>query len=527
MKLKKRKKQFKLLSTLMPLAIGIGISSSAYADNSFVSNANLPTDVKETCTADIASWFGGNVTANGWVEPANSLNKVFGEFATNSRCDFYKWGAQMFLWLTSGQEFKHVFNTAPTFFDVSIKDENGKRTFIAQDGPMMLGVRKSKTNEEIELGQAGGLDALISQDESIVYYSLHANDVFALYTTGQKKNTFGTSLPDFPNTKNDLSKVVDFAREWGYPIYDPEALAMELKASWIDASTLSDDEKQNYVLTSAIVPIFDRNTSANTNGVEQWSIIGNQPKTLALVGMHIVGTVKDHPEMVWSTIEHVNNAPDNTYSYTNTSNQTKSVSYNSSGNWNFSKSTLTHPPASITASAKVSTYTPTGDVSSPECVGKNPLANECLVSTSNVSNGGKIAPIDIFRVDPWGNNQGTNPTKLTAAIENNTDLISINKSVLSQLITGDIRGNYIQTGGVWTAEGTIPPNGTDSTLRGSLNLANTTMETFFQLQNTYFNPQNCFGCHSYDPKTQKPTDISHIFEDMQPLEPSFIQKKTK
>ena len=137
MKINKQITQFKLLKKLMPLVIGVGISSSAVADSSFVSNANLPTDVKPTCTADISPWFGGTVTANGWVNPANSTAPIFGDFANNTRCDFYKWGAQMFLWLTSGDRSKHVFNTAPEFYNVSVASggKNPTRTCLLYTSP--------------------------------------------------------------------------------------------------------------------------------------------------------------------------------------------------------------------------------------------------------------------------------------------------------------------------------------------------------------------------------------------------------
>lgn len=87
--------------------------------------------------------------------------------------------------------------------------------------------------------------------------------------------------------------------------------------------------------------------------------------------------------------------------------------------------------------------------------------------------------------------------------------------MLSQLAAGDVRGNYIQTGGVWTVKGQIPNGGTDKNLRGSLNLANTTMEIYYQYHTNGFNPKNCFGCHS-SPAT-KATGISHVFNELQPL----------
>ncbi|MEX2498881.1 MAG: hypothetical protein WD397_08405 [Wenzhouxiangellaceae bacterium] len=477
-----------------------------FADQGAVNGAHLPTDAKATCTADVANWFPNHeITANGWVTPADGLKPIFADFQNNTRCDFYRWGAQMFLWLTSGAGTKHVFNTPPVFYDISVA-EDGKRHFLSETGPMKLAVRKSKTDEEIELGQAGGGDVLLSQNQSLVYYGLHANNVYALYTTGRKNND--SSLPDhFPSTSDEIDSVNTYAVEQGYPLTDTEAMALELKTSWADAATVRD--RSDYVLTQAIVPVFDRAAKDPTTGKQQWTITGNQPKTLALVGMHVVGTVNGHPEMVWATFEHVDNVPDATYQYTNMDGDPATWPYDASGTWNFLPSNATEP-TSIAANAQVSTYTGSG----AECVRKDSQDDntECIVNV----NGAEIAPIDVIRPNPWGDDQSD-----SSSVANNTDLVSINVSVLSQLQAGDIRSNYIQTGSIWTAKGQIPPGFPDTDpdyLRGSTHLANSTMETFFQFHNkgeNAFNPQNCFGCHGSTESDA--TGISHIYDELQPL----------
>src|SRR5262249_7734327 len=85
----------------------------------------LPADAKQTCmvsAVEFASWFtSGSVTANGGVDPADSLT-----LPHIPNCSFYKWAEQMFLWLTSPVPPKfgsgtHVFNS-PVFYDVSPPD---------------------------------------------------------------------------------------------------------------------------------------------------------------------------------------------------------------------------------------------------------------------------------------------------------------------------------------------------------------------------------------------------------------------
>ena len=501
-----RMRHFPILSAkqtgvLLVVTVAICISNLVFADSKFVNNARLPNDVKPSCTANIAPWFGGTVTANGWVEPANGLNPIFSDFKNNTRCDFYKWGAQMFLWLTSGKENYHVFNNSPEFYNVSV-ETNGKRTFLSGDGTIVLGVRKSKTDEEIELGQAGGSEVLISQGESLVYYGIHVNNIYALYTTGKSIKKAAKGLSDhFPSTKDEVQAVSKFAKNYGYQIRDIRPMVIELKTSWVDASTVPDPNE--YVISQAVVPEFDRSKPKGP-----WPVTGNVTKTLALVGMHVVGTVDGHPEMIWSTFEHANNVPDNSYTYTSANDKTESQTYNSSGGWNFIKSNLPRPK-SITANGKIDSAN-----------SNTSLANSIV----NIGDA-KIGPVDVFRVAPWGNDQSNSCGAIT---DNNTDLASINSSVLSQLKGGDIRGNYIQTGGIWTAEGQIPPGFPTTSptyLRGSLSLSNSTMETYYQFYNnsSSFNPINCFGCHggvhgatSSNP-VSNPTFVSHIFEDMEPL----------
>jgi hypothetical protein len=506
-------------------------TSHCFADKQFVKEARLPTDVQKSCEVNIESWFiAGSITENGWVSPANSLNPIFADSKNNSRCDFYKWGAQMFLWLTSNVGDQHVFNTAPSFYNLSL-ESNHEREFIAQSGPMMLTVRKGKTDEEIELGQAGNSDALLSQDLGLVYYGVHANDVYALFTTQQQlkilpackeklkqclsagsekpeecKQQFNSckiaAIPniEFPNTQDQLNEVSKFASTYGYPLsWDKKALALELKTSWVDAKTLKDASR--YVLTQAIVPVFDRSVKSGP-----WTVSANQEKTLALVGMHVVGTVNRHPEMVWSTFEHVDNVPDNAYIYNLNTTGTNTQGFNSKAKkWTFLPEGGTLP-STIIANASVQTASGSTSVEQINCVKATSDPTKCADSNA-------IGATNVMRVDPFGNLHGS-PAGSTA-VDNNTDLVSINVSVLSQLSAGDTRGNYIQTGGIWTVDGQIPSSGSDSNLRGSLNLANTTMETFYQFPTSGFNPINCFGCHNSS--STDATGISHVFDNLQPL----------
>jgi hypothetical protein len=467
---------------LIIVCIALLMSVPAIADtNDFVANARLPTDFKATCTADIDSWFAlGHPSANGLVIPANSLDPVFANFNSNTLCDFYKWGAQMFLFLTSPGDYQHIFNTTPLFYSVSVKSKK-EREFVTENGPMLMTVRKGK----IEVGQAGDNYALLSQNEALVYYGIHANDVYALFTTQSKM--MPSSNMEFPNTLAQLNAVSQFAFDYGYPLQEwaDRTLTMELKTAWVDADSVAD--RSRYILGQAIVPVFYRNE-------EPWKLKDNVEITVALVGMHVVGTVNKHPEMVWSTFEHVDNVPNNDYLYhPSTGSTPKTLAYDSSGkNWTFLPEGAAKP-MSIDAKAMVKTDQ---DGSSAIEIHK----------TDHF----EIGPSNVLRVNPWGNPHGSGSDG--TAVDSNTNLVSLNVSVLSQLAPDDVRGNYIQTGGIWTSDGTIPTMGTDDKLRGSLNLANTTMETFFQNPTPH---KNCFACHG----SSVATHISHVYVPLQSLPP--------
>ncbi len=522
-----------------PLVTGLtilGMSTAAFSAvgaSTFVEKAHLPTNAYERCPVSedtMKMWFGGTITQNGWVEPADSTAKIFKPGEDNTRCDFYKWGAQMFLWLTNetGTKDKHLFTTSPTFYDISVADATiGKRDFVADNGTLDLGLGKK---DNIEIGQASDSDILIAQDGSLVYFGLHANNVFALYTTGLNNDWFAKSSSlssEFPNTSGDLtaltSKVLASKLYSGYlPIQAKDALAMELKTAWVDATGWGANKIAQYITTEAVVPVFSTNIKKGP-----WPITGQKKITLAMVGMHVVGTVTGHPEMVWATFEHVNNAPANTYIY-NTNNAptpaTDTKAYDSStNNWTF-----------LPKNAPLPTSIEATGVGIPCVVGQEPteaqikeyqaafqnivqcgagaigkkgsITNQIISPNTPITD---IVKTDVARIDAWGG--GT-----TA---NNTDLVSLNKSVLTWLKPGDYRGNYIQTGGIWTSDGSIPTNGkqTDNPhLVGSLKLANTTMETYDQIEGSGFNPINCFGCHNAS-STSPAFSISHIVQSMNSL----------
>jgi len=480
-----RLKNINRLAFYAAVISAISVISTAHA------GSMLPKDVQKTCavsSSEFNSWFiEGKPTAQGWVKPANSV-----DFTTNNTvCDFYKWGAQMFLWLTSPEGDGLVLD-GEAIINVLPADDQGKRYLQKnRDGVALpFSLRREKFDDIGEVGQAGGSGVLMSQGKSLVYYGVHINNVYAYFLTGQKTGKF-PDMKKFPRNNDDLQDVEKFVAS-NYPntwLVAKEALVMELKSSWVEASTLSNPE--DFIQMNAVIPTYTPNSNNTT-----WKKTSTKPAKLALVGMHVVGTVQNHPEFVWSSFEHINNAPDAKYYYYNSKRKLQKTSYSSAGNFVFMASGGSENSANT------------------ECMKEDKGDINAVESNGKVVCGG-VVPSNTVRVNPWGNA----PTAASAT--NNTLLLSNNNSIINQLSNGDLRKNYIQIGGIWTSAPTetsdapIPDtndfNSTD--LRGSLILANSTMETYNQ-------PLDCFTCHEQSktaPDSFQPFELSHIYSQIVPL----------
>jgi hypothetical protein len=341
-----------------------------------------------------------------------------------------------------------------------------------------------------EEGQATG-DVLMSRNGSLVYYLSFVNDVYAYYLTGTRNG----QLPggQFPTTAGARDSICAIARANGVTLPDSNALAMEIKTSWVEASSLSDPD--NYVTVNASIPVYD------TSNASLWIPIGEKVTKMAMVGMHIVGSVAGHPEMVWATFEQKNNTPNAAYSYIDVNNNVKTVPQDQGTNWLFNTNASDTP-------YNVSHMRNSGD-------------------TINAHNGFTISASNTLMSFPWGSamDSVTNQEDGSSAASN-SEVISINNSIMSLLVGNDVRKNYLFIGATWT-NGGAPPTGTnygsDTTAGVSIGtsvLANTTMETYFQTAST-----SCFTCHSGNPATLNPNDLSHIFSALQPLFDSYNTNK--
>ncbi|BAV06614.1 hypothetical protein SAMN05421788_107275 [Filimonas lacunae] len=336
-----------------------------------------------------------------------------------------------------------------------------------------------------ESGQATG-DALLSRNGALVYYLTIVNDVYANYLTFAKQGLINNSR--FPTTAATLDSICKLARKSGVTLPDSNALAMEFKSSWVETSTL--DDSTGYIRMIARVTKYD------TSNPARWLPKGTKTVSVALVGVHVVGSVAGHPELVWATFEHQSNAPNIAYQYQNSKKQLVTAPADTGTGWLFSTNALDTKANVSQAKSKNDTIT----------------AASTTIKASNTQ-----------QWCPWGTTPGVgnlSNQEDTFTYVSNTKILSINNSIRS-LLGKDVRKNYLFIGATWTFGGTAPNGNVYSQQHqepgvsiGTNTLANSTMETYFQS-----NTRSCFTCHKTRnaPPSLNPVGISHIFGELKPL----------
>jgi hypothetical protein len=408
-------------------------------------------------------------------------------------------------------EFDHLKANASggiSFFDKKgieirkvkpIFKKNYKTKFILQEfklGKQSVFLDSDGNRIDTETGQATN-DALMTVNGSLVYYISMVNDVYAYFLTGAKDGKLNGS--QFPTTIADKDAIIAYAKAQGNTLKNPDALAIELKMSWVEASSIKD--LSNYITIDAKIPTYD------TSNPKKWIPNGERNAKLALIGVHVVGSVAGHPEMIWATFEHLKNTPNASYTYANKDNKIDTVQQDGGNDWllnNDAKDTVVNVSHIKDQSGNlVSVY-------------YDKVAKDTLRFT--------VSPSNTLRTKPWGVAPTGVPNQRNKnAAESNSEIISINNSVINKLLGNDVRKNYMLIGATWTEAGFGPSgasysaqNTTKGVAIGTSQLANSTMETYFQHGKDFYTNGSCFYCHSGN-NGLAPSDLSHIYAKLNPL----------
>lgn len=424
------------------------INEDVNVDTLIVENDQPVSD----CSTAPASWFNTENGTRATEAPNEGPTSVFADNSTVTNCDFQRWSWQKFLWLTNET------NKRP-FFQDNMTQVTSHGDTLAKGGKIIL------TDTMQASGDPLTTPADPSGIKSTVYYSIMANDILL---DAMKK--YGPMA----NNDADSTKLKGIT----FPVG-----ALELKTSWLNAKALGADSSTYYV------------TDGTINGA---------PKRVALLGIHVVGIVENHPEFIWATFEHDALAP----------------------KYDWSKATDT-TDIQVTSSTAYPLF------------GANATA-----SIKNIIPGNGI-DTDIFSVYDHGvpveiNEAGKKvfmPTSQANAQENLSNIEDLNASVKSQLT--DIWKNYFLNSSLWINtegyEGTAAQaallnelggglgNSAPGKLpRGSVAAYNITMESYVQVGGFPPAPSihaakvsdlaNCFYCHSASyTGANSPLKISHLF----------------
>jgi hypothetical protein len=361
-------------------------------------------------------------------------------------CAFHQWSWEAFVWATAiGPDGRARFTGLRNV------DELGKAA-SAKKGPKPLGLKPRDLKPSgprqnppgDEPAQAGG-GILVDQNGQILWYSVHMNDIY--YQFLQKYsglNAYGKANPKLT-----------------FPLG-----AAVFKASW---QIVPDGTTPTGVYTekTTVPPLIN-----NPKGGIMIDPKGTPRKvTVALVGLHVVGVTVHHPEFLWATFEQVQNAPD------------------------------LADPNGYNSSAPVSNQSFTfyaAGTAAKDC-NPNPKSTSLKVSDPVKQT---VAPIiNAFRQYATGGEDAEGNKEIEAINTGGQgEMASLGKANPPQPAE-TVWANYKLIGTLWIKPDTLTP-GVDQLEKqgvGSINLANATLETFFQGPQNNFNgnPEaNCFMCHN-------------------------------
>ena len=354
---------------------------------------------------------------------------------TNSAFHEISW--QYFLWVTEDITVEGV--TMPRF-EFMYNDESIN---LESDDPL------AKTHILAGINQAGSNGIVVDENKRAVYTSMMINDIYHDFVrTNELYN---------PEKLRDFEATTDF-----------ENGSMSLKASWKIIPEGQDAPVGAYTKEAELYTVVDvdGNLTTSDNYTDK-SKHETFTARVALVGFHIAVVVKDHPEFIWASFEHNDNAP-NMFE----ANSTTAIGTSSPDDFTFYKA------------GTLFTQCNEGNYGSLTVNPDQTISAYMVSPTTNV-----------YRRDQCGAGSETNQT----------NILDINTKVFDALPDNRFAHYYHEVGAVWfdIDNGHLEPNWSlvsDPSLQtGSLTLSNATIETFTQDPRAQ---NSCFSCHntlSYNP----------------------------
>lgn len=385
------------------------------------STAEEPADVEETLAAQGSSC---NAPLGWWESPG--LEPLFqtenGPSPTG--CDFHVWSWTSFVHWTqidpaTGQ---------PLFLGLPTPAQLGPSA-TAHDGKLRLQPRDLKPEKTGEINQAGSNGVLVDQHARVVYYSSHMDPLY-----------FSTVEKYYGKEKyKNASPTTDF------PIG-----ATVFKASWRIVQA-GEDTSGIYTTLADLALLTNKDGSATATSEYMKDV------EVALMGLHVVGVIKDHPEFAWATFEHPSNSP--------------------------ALPKGADPKGNEVVSQKNFALYKAGTVAA-DC---NQQAN---VTVENLATQQSTPITNVYLQYLYGG----------ANLEQTSYIQQTNQSFQQGLLShagnnknlNPVFADYFLVGTVWQQPNSLKPGdgNMSATSVGSVKLANSTMETFVQ------GKTDCFSCHN-------------------------------
>jgi hypothetical protein len=406
------------------------------------------------------SWFPHSQTP----APAEGKGSPFDVSSTTNQI-FHQWSWNKFLWLTKPDKGGN-----PLFLNTDIVKQ--VTTYMVPVAP------RAGALVVLQDTKQAGKDSPVLQTNAAyggtsetVYYSIHMNGL--MFRNGV----------EFANQIR--SGKIPLSNDKVFPVG-----SFELKVAWVPVTAIPAGKQSQYYTAIAALSKDGGTTFTNTR--------------VALIGMHVVGVVENHPEFIWATFEHEDLSPDYDWK-TNTASSTEEKLLFKQGRVTGIDGIRFNPATQLG-------YTP-------------------------------YQVFDLFEYgvprNPGGGFMATSQKDEPTSNFNNIE--GINACVHGKL--DDVWKNYFYNGSIWlnmdgkspqeqaqliislgNTIGSVVPG---SPVRGSTNCANVTMESFTQtfqsdIKNISVNNlANCFSCHQgekfkknkTDPTYTSPLYLSHTFQD--------------
>lgn len=405
-------------------------------------------------------------------------------------CRFHQWAWEAFVWATALDAEGY-----PRFLSLQTPEE------LFLPAPLPVGRRELHLALRQRHGAVGtrteGAGAFVEADGSLlvaqngypIYASVHMNPLY------------------FTTAKANMIHDGGYQRNAGKDEVFPVGAAV-FKATWL---RLADGEAApaGTFVTQARVPVLGVSLTPNDSlyaaPTGQTVVV-----RVALLGLHVVGCTENHPEFLWSTFEHRLNSP-------RVPDGTTKPGPAASFPQNYTLYAANTLLANVNLSTTTASATTTAQPAVPVAVSGVSFTAPLTTVTNNVTTGTPVSLTTSITQTPryTFNAQTQTFSPVTNVVLWNAtgsethspngpgNIYAINFGAQRELAklpaAQALFANYDLIGTVWLHEGKFTVDSNQSNAVGSVNLANSTAETFVQNASGSTTPatvNNCFGCHN-------------------------------